>query len=527
MKVVGVTGGKKRYPSFEINGMVLDFENGALVLDFSAEQVSEDKVFYVIGDGQKNLKAQSAVCGEAWLVKIRIPGRKFLIRETGISDGMGFRQIEKILQPLDMDEVILIYPEAEDGSSEGSGNNIQGTAGRNGGQAVPDAWLGAKFALEAATNGKNTLLFDDTGMPSVMVRIPCFRWCDVMEGGSEEICSAFIADGKVYDSIYISKYLNCIRNDRAYSLPGEDPANIIKLDEARAVCAAKGPGWHLMTNAEWVAVAMWSIKNGTAPHGNTNAGNDALARFEHGVRTYGLPLAGSCRGDHQKADYENPGDYPGNPPVGRTRTGISPASWSHDGTDAGIFDLVGNVWDLIAGFRVMNGEIQVIPDNNSALNVDESPDSTLWRAVSADGELVMPGTPGTLKFDGTSPGSDEESLCLVDSGIRINTEVEFPQYTGAAPKETAECGWSAMPMEMLSCTDSVRAHRALAELGILPPKDLAGGGMLFLRSYGERVPSRGASWYDGDLASLWSLYLRDNREYCFPDIGFRACWLPV
>ena len=125
----------------------------------------------------------------------------------------------------------------------------------------------AKFALEAATNGKNTIILDDTGMPSVMVRIPCFRWCDVIEGGSREICSAFIAGGKVYDSIYVSKYLNIIENERAYSLPGRDPANIVTIDEAREACRRKGKGWHLMSNAEWAAVAHWSVKNGTSPRG--------------------------------------------------------------------------------------------------------------------------------------------------------------------------------------------------------------------------------------------------------------------
>ena len=32
----------------------------------------------------------------------------------------------------------------------------------------------ARFALEAATGGKNTLILDDAGLPSVMVRIPMF-----------------------------------------------------------------------------------------------------------------------------------------------------------------------------------------------------------------------------------------------------------------------------------------------------------------------------------------------------------------
>ena len=36
-----------------------------------------------------------------------------------------------------------------------------------------------KLAVEAATGGKNTVLFDDLGNPSIMVRIPKFKISDV------------------------------------------------------------------------------------------------------------------------------------------------------------------------------------------------------------------------------------------------------------------------------------------------------------------------------------------------------------
>ncbi len=383
----------------------------------------------------------------------------------------------------------------------------------------------AKFALEAATNGKNTIILDDTGMPSVMVRIPCFRWCDVIEGGSREICSAFIAGGKVYDSIYVSKYLNIIENERAYSLPGRDPANIVTIDEAREACRRKGKGWHLMSNAEWAAVAHWSVKNGTSPRGNLNAGNNPEFRHEHGVRTWGVTPEDTCFGWQNMRAEDHFGDYEGNPPVGRTLTGISPVSWSHDGTDSGIFDLVGNIWDFVSGLRVKDGEIQIIPDNDSALNVDESENSPYWRAVSTDGRLVPPGSPGTYKYDGCEPGLDKKSICVAPGGIRINTEVEFPQYSG--DDENAEYGFSVMPFEMLKCREGIEVQPILKELGLYPVSDNLSGEMLFMRSYGERMPARGASWYDGTMGGLWSLYLRDNREYCYPDIGFRACYIEL
>ena len=89
---------------------------------------------------------------------------------------------------------------------------------------------GAKMALEAASGGKNTLLFDDLGRPSVMVRIPMFLWSDVLDGAPEEPCSAFVVGGRVLDEIYISKYMNVIEFGRAYSLPARDPAHTLTID---------------------------------------------------------------------------------------------------------------------------------------------------------------------------------------------------------------------------------------------------------------------------------------------------------
>ncbi len=37
-------------------------------------------------------------------------------------------------------------------------------------------------AVEAATDGKNTVMYDDKGNPSIMVRIPRFNIGDVIDG---------------------------------------------------------------------------------------------------------------------------------------------------------------------------------------------------------------------------------------------------------------------------------------------------------------------------------------------------------
>lgn len=380
----------------------------------------------------------------------------------------------------------------------------------------------ARFALEAATGGKNTILLDDTGMPSVMVRIPAFRWCDVVDGGSEEICSAFIVDGKVYDSIYISKFLNIIENDRAYSLPGRDPAATLTIDEARAACARKGPGWHLLTNAEWCAVCHWAHKNGTTPHGNLNAGNAAPYSHEAGVRPFGVPVKGDCFG--WQGLHSDEGDYPGNAPVGRTLSGLSPASWSHDGTDSGIFDLAGNVWDWIAGLRLVDSEIQIIPDNNSALNPDESENSPYWRAILPDGTLTAPGTPGTLKYNSRpfTMGSDGK---LIPGSVAIDTQASLPDEAEIASNPGA--GFGVMPFEAVGTAEGITAPAILKELGLFPSREKYDSEMLFLTSWGERITARGSSWYDGERGGVWTLYFKDDRSYYYPDIGFRSAYVDL
>jgi formylglycine-generating enzyme len=362
----------------------------------------------------------------------------------------------------------------------------------------------ARLALEAATGGKNTLLLDDMGLPSVMVRVPRFKWADVMEGGEDAVCSAFVVGGKVKDYIYISKYLNIIERGRAYSLPARDPAHTLAIGDARAACALKGPGWHLMSNAEWAAIAHWCRKNGTMPRGNNNFGHDFTAKHETALMA--------------------PGNSSQFTPEGRTLTGTGPVSWSHDGSAAGICDLNGNVWDFVAGLRILDGEIQVIPDNDSALNVDESATSTYWKAIDPEGKLVAPGSPGTLKYDGVNPGNADPASAIVPGGVKLDTVVRHPQYTGE--DKVGNHGYTIMPFKDLAAESGLTPPLLLKELGLFPvAADLNEN--LFVRNTGERIALRGGSWFDGPTAGLWELYLRDGRSFIFPDIGFRAAFVEL
>lgn len=80
-----------------------------------------------------------------------------------------------------------------------------------------------KLAVEALSGGKNTVLFDDIGMPSIMVVLPKMISKDILTGATETIHPGFVLDGVEKEKVALSKYHNIIVNERAYSLPMQDP----------------------------------------------------------------------------------------------------------------------------------------------------------------------------------------------------------------------------------------------------------------------------------------------------------------
>ena len=376
--------------------------------------------------------------------------------------------------------------------------------------ADPAAWKAEKFALEAASGGRNTLLFDNLGLPSVMVRIPMFLWSDVLEGAPEEPCSAFVVDGKVKEEIYISKYLNVVEHGRGYSLPGRNPASMYERDEMKAICAKKGRGWHLMSNAEYMALAFWCRKNGTYPHGNCWNGSDFIHRHEHAVRNYVGFFKGRFFDMHM---------WP-------SLTGTGPDTWTHDGSPYGVTDLIGNLWDTLAGMRVLDGEINIIPDNDSAMNVDESPDSPYWRAIMPDGSLVAPGTPGTYKIDALTPGLETEDFINLNCGLVLSTEVTHPHYYGDNP-DIRHRAYTMTPFREMVHKPGAEPNILIKEIGMYPVDDMQRNPVFFVRNYGERMLAKGGSWFDRDTGSMFELYMREDRAWIAQDIGFRACWVDL
>lgn len=348
----------------------------------------------------------------------------------------------------------------------------------------------------------NEIIPDATGGLSVMVRIPAFTLDQVVDGAPAVPHPAFVVGGAIVPEIWISKYQNTVVDGVPQSLPASDPTGGYTYDEAIAACAAKGDGWHLMTNAEWAAIGLWCRRNGFFPEGNNLLGKS----YDESVYT-AIPVTYDA--DGRRA---------------HVLTGTGPRTWSHTGDVGGIYDLNGNVVEHAAGARTVYGELQIIPDNDAALRVDLGPESTAWRAVLTDGTLVDPGTPGTLKYDfeslsdraGHSEARSNKSQEMDGDGrFVLRTELR---------NQDEQTRFGAFE-DFVADVDVPESIKALA----LFPYEGGnyGGDEVFLNNgVGERVFNRGGAQHAARAGGPFFFSGNGHRDRRSPAVGFRAAYIP-
>ncbi|MBQ3405663.1 MAG: SUMF1/EgtB/PvdO family nonheme iron enzyme [Lachnospiraceae bacterium] len=348
----------------------------------------------------------------------------------------------------------------------------------------------------------NKVILDEKGMPSVMVYIPKFKNNDVLAGGDSAIHPAFVVDGVgTIDGFYYSKYLNCIHDGCAYSLPGQDPANTINFDNSRARCEAKGNGWHLSTAAEWAAIALWCKANGFMPYGNNNYGKDSRESNYRAIPS--CPLDSSNR-------------------VQRTATGTGPVSWNHDKSLAGIADLNGNVNEWQGGIRLVWGELQILA-NNDAADPDnpQNNTSTAWKAIdAATGALVTPEC--SVSDAGQTVSGNTVKLDWRSSAWVYSTAINNPQssYQGCLfGNITADATIGTAAVLLLRCLALLPDQGAVAA-------DYEGDYVYWNHNVSERCVFRGGGWNGGTSAGLFYLGGSSDRTIAGGSLGFRSAYIP-
>lgn len=344
-----------------------------------------------------------------------------------------------------------------------------------------------KLAVESLSGGKNTVLYDDLEMPSVMVVWPK-QTNKALFDGSEIVHPGSIVNG-VEKTMYVSKFQNIVFNNRAYSLPYRDPRTSVNFDTALGYCRNKGTGWGLVPFSLWAQISLWCRKNGTMPRGNNSYGHDHAYTHERGVPT----------------SYESvsSASHAGEP--NRCATGSGPATWNHNWLPDGIADLNGNVNEWCAGMRIVDGEIQIIPYANSMLSeVSLGAASTSWKAINANGDLVEPGTAGTLHYD------------WIDNKITVTTAAPtFTEdtYKGAQYKDLAAASGLTLP----------EIAKALTLYPDEPNGDY-GGDCRYVNMTGERLPICGGYWLSAGSAGVFYVDLGNLRTGAYGAFGFRSAF---
>ena len=357
-------------------------------------------------------------------------------------------------------------------------------------------------AIEVLSDGKNKVIFDDIDAPSIMVIIDQCTSASLYSGGASTVHPAFKVGDTVKTQVGFSKFINVVKNSRAYSLPLQDPQANVTWDAANTYCMNKGAGWGLTPNALWAVVAYQSRNNKTQPHGNNNYGKDYLYTNESGKVSYTYTDGSTTRN-------------------GRTYTGSGPTTWFHDHTPFGIADLNGNVCEWQGGFRQVKGEPQFIPNANcmSYTNVSSfAASSELWKAIP-NGANSTP----TLACSSTANTATAVCFDVVSGKTRLTL--------GSKTTNANAGNWYHFhdsTQFVVDSENSVVVPNYLKDMAIWPVGDISDylgtQGLWINPSLGETMPLRGGDWSYASSAGVWYCTLLVARTGSSHGIGFRACF---
>lgn len=318
--------------------------------------------------------------------------------------------------------------------------------------------------IELWTGGRETVVFDKDGVPSVMVRVKSRTIGEVLGTEYRKLHPAFGDESFQVSEIWVSKYQNSMLDGHPVSLPFCRPERIRRPAAAEAACRDKGEGWALMPFSLWTFLALQSAGAGKLPSGNNDHGHDFFHPEEKGIPS-------------------------GDPDT--VLTGSGPVSWSHDGKTTGIWDMNGNLNEWVSGFRLSDGEVRT-QSLKQVLSGDDS--WQVWETGS-----------GRLHYE------------LTESTITLTDKTEQNGYSGTI----GGCSFGDIGL------DADQTDRQLLQaFGMIPPDQLpTGHGWRWVSTLGEMVPLCGGAYGALHHSGIFFAGMTKPADQDYSLSGMRSIWI--
>lgn len=346
------------------------------------------------------------------------------------------------------------------------------------------------------SEGKNQVLFDKAGRVHIMVnfyadskaRLDYLSQSNTLfnsgDAGLSSVHPAFIVNNAPIRGFRLDKYQWPRVNGKNYcaSLYGLPPAwgsggATMSYDGMHsAVDAVNGAAtdpdgikMHVQTRAEFSYLALLSAVKAFQCRGNTSYGKAHDKTSEAGT----------------------PCGYMYNGKPIHTATGTGPLTWYSDGTPWGVADLVGNVTEWASGYKMNEGEMYFMPNNDAANTVasEHAIGGSKWKGLLSDGSFVAPGTDLTMKYDYTAdPGTSGEKTFELTDTLRFKQTVEDP--------------YGAVTLASLTAHEGLTVPTYLRLMMLFPLLTGTPKGRAYMRNYTVRASYVGGSWYYGSYAGF-------------------------
>ena len=347
--------------------------------------------------------------------------------------------------------------------------------------------------VEMASKGAQTVLYTAKGQPTFMNVIPKFD-LSAIDASLSGTHPAFIVNGVTQDAIYIGTYQGCVKNGELLSLPYEAPAGSLALPAFIALGRAAGAGHHIMTAAEWGAMSLLAYASGKLPYGNTNKGASLTDATQKGI----------------VIDTSSNLVY----------TGTGPARWRHDSKYNGISDVAGNQYEMLAGMRLCNDELQLVQNNDAAMDTtDLTNTGAAWKAIDgATGNLLTP------TFTGTLAGSNYVAT-TVGSARMVNAATTAQDYTLPLSSTTFSLIADISTGAKLGA-GALSLLKALSLFPVSPYIDATLCGNAAVRNYGYATHLMRGGLPNGSVGGgVFNSRLTDNyNTYAINLAGARPCY---